>query len=73
MKQPFLRDCPWSLSASLRDLSGFFYRMIERVDVPASVACPHARIRVGLSAITERSANPVKGLTVAAHDAMTAC
>jgi len=25
--------------------------MIERVDVPASVACPHARIRVGLSVI----------------------
>jgi len=47
--------------------------MIERVDVPASVACPHARIRVGLSAITERSAMAVKGLTVAAHDAMTAC
>jgi hypothetical protein len=54
-------------------LSGFFYRMIERVDVPASVACPHARFRVGLSAITERSAMAVKGLTVAAHDAMTAC
>jgi hypothetical protein len=47
MKQPFLRDCPWGLDYKLRDLSGFFYAMIERVDVPASVACPHARIRVG--------------------------
>jgi hypothetical protein len=71
MKQPFLRDCPWSLDTSLRDLSGFFYAMIERVDVPAGVGCPHARIRVGLSAISERSAMAVKGLTVAAHDAMT--
>jgi len=73
MKQPFLRDCPWGLDYKLRDLSGFFYAMIERVDVPASVACPHARIRVGLSAISERSAMAVKGLTVAALDAMTAC
>jgi hypothetical protein len=56
----------------LRDLSGFSYRMIERVDVPAGVACPHARIRVGLPAISERSAMAVKGLTLAAHDAMTA-
>jgi hypothetical protein len=61
------------LERKLRDLSGFFYRMIERVDVPAGVACPHALIRVGLSAITERSAMAVKGLTVEAHDAMTAC
>jgi len=54
-------------------LSGLFYAMIERVDVPVSVACPHTRIRVGLSAISERSAMAVKGLTVAALDAMTAC
>jgi hypothetical protein len=72
MKQPFLRDCPRSLDHKLRDLSDFFCAMIEHMDVPASVACPHARIRVGLFAISERSAMAVKGLTVAAQDAMTA-
>ena len=44
--------------------------MIERVDVPAGVACPYARIRWSIP-ISERSARAVKGLTVAAHDAMT--